>query len=213
MMADRELVSYAGGAEISFKVVNATTGVLVMSQDYQAVFPSTAPTTLGAHVDGLNVSAAAMSDLTERFVRALMQKTFPVSVIKLDGTNVILGQGGDLVRQGTTYRAVLLGDDMKDPQTGQDLGRTESDFGTVQVTRVDSNLSYGVLQNAPSLNQAFRPGLIELRDPVAGAGETGGKTGQAAGADHKTPPARREKTRAGDTPAHASTSSSEDKDW
>ncbi len=219
-MSDRQLVSYSGGAAISFKVINATTGALVMTRSYQAVFPSTSPTTLGAHVDGLNVGSAAMTDLTAQFVRALMQTSFPLSVIKLDGVNVVLGQGGDMVREGTTYRAVLLGEDMKDPQTGQDLGRTESDFGTVLITRVDPKLSYGVLQNAPALSQTFRPGLIELRDPEAvdnaahgvspqaSSGASSGKPSGGIATKHK---AHGKASGASDTAAD--TGSAPDKNW
>ncbi|MBW8735351.1 MAG: hypothetical protein JF571_13815, partial [Asticcacaulis sp.] len=114
------------------------------------------------------VSAHAVTDMTGQFVSALMRKTFPLSVIKLTGPDAIIGQGGNAVQMGRRYRLVLLGESLKDPQTGQDLGRTESDFGNVVITRVDDNLSYGRIENAPSLSQTFRPGLLELREEMPG---------------------------------------------
>jgi hypothetical protein len=108
----------------------------------------------------------ALTDMTDQFVAKLLQKTFPVSVIALNGSDVVLSQGGAAVRAATVYRAVLLGEALKDPQTGQNLGRTEQSFGTVEVTRSEPNAAYGLLRNAPSLPNGFRPGLIELREEV-----------------------------------------------
>ncbi|ESQ88671.1 CsgG/HfaB family protein [Asticcacaulis benevestitus] len=214
-MADRELVSYSGGATLAFKVVNATTGQLVLSERYSNGFPSTEPTTLGARVDGLSASAKSIGEMTQKFVAALMQKTFPLSVIKLDGADVVIGQGGSLVRSGNRYRAVLLGDMMKDPQTGQNLGRTESDFGTVVITRVDTNLSYGRLENAPALSQAFQPGLVELRDSV---GVTAPETAQGGDATPAVKPRNSSKAAPSQStnsehPVPAAPSKSSDKDW
>lgn len=165
-LADRELVSYSGGARISFKVINAVTGQLVLSDTFSTEFPTTRPTTLGASVDANGATERALADMTDQFIAKLLQKTFPVSVIALTGSDVILSQGGGAIRQGGVYRAVLLGDVLKDPQTGQSLGRTERDFGTIEVTRSEPNAAYGLLRNAPALPTGFRPGLIELREEV-----------------------------------------------
>lgn len=165
-LADRELVSYSGGARISFKVINAVTGQLVLSDTFSTDFPTTRPTTLGASVDVQGATERALTDMTDQFVAKLLQKTFPVSVIALNGSDVVLSQGGAAVRAATVYRAVLLGDALKDPQTGQNLGRTEQSFGTVEVTRSEPNAAYGLLRNAPSLPNGFKPGLIELREEV-----------------------------------------------
>lgn len=165
-LSDRQLVSYSGGARILFRVVNATTGQLVLSDTFATEFPTTRPTTLGASVDANGATNRALADMTDQFVAKLLQKTFPVSVISMTGSDVVLSQGGAAVRQGAVYRAVLLGEPLKDPQTGQSLGRTEQNFGTVEVTRSEANMAYGLLRTASSLPGGFRPGLIELREEV-----------------------------------------------
>lgn len=165
-LADRELVSYSGGARISYQVVNATTGQLVMSDSFSTEFPTTRPTTLGAHIDADGSTAKALEQLTGQFVAKLLEKTFPISVISLNGTNVVLSQGGGAVKSGATYRAVLLGEALKDPQTGQDLGRSEQDFGSIQVTRSEPNVAYGVLSGPLPQGVVFKPGIIEIRDEV-----------------------------------------------
>lgn len=168
-MIDKALVSYSGGMTLSFKVVNASTGQVILTDRLSGAFPTTEATTLGAHVDGLGTSARTLSGMTQSFVAHLMQKTFPIAVIRMTGADVILSQGASMVRPGTRYRAILLGEAMTDPQTGQGLGRTESDFGSVVITKADANMSYGRLEFAPRLSVPFRPGLIELREAIGQA--------------------------------------------
>lgn len=180
-LADRELVSYSGGARISFRVINATTGQMVMSETYATEFPTTSPTTLGASVDGDGASERALSDMTQQFVSKLLRQTFPISVISLSGADVVLSQGGAAVKEGLRYRAVILGEELKDPQTGQSLGRTERDFGTIAITRSEPNVAYGRLEGAPTLSAGqFRAGLIELRQQVGQAQDADLPTTQAS---------------------------------
>ena len=180
-LADRELVSYSGGARISFRVINATTGQMVMSETYATEFPTTSPTTLGASVDGDGASERALSDMTQQFVSKLLRQTFPISVISLSGSDVVLSQGGAAVKEGLRYRAVILGEALKDPQTGQSLGRTERDFGTVVITRSEPNVAYGRLEGAPALPAGqFRAGLIEVRQQVGQAQDAAVPTTQAS---------------------------------
>jgi curli biogenesis system outer membrane secretion channel CsgG len=210
-LADRELVSYSGGARISFRVVNATTGQMILSDTFMTEFPTTQPTTLGASVDADGAAEKALAGMTQQFISKLLQKTFPVSVISLSGSQVVLSQGGAAVRQGTRYRAVLLGDALTDPQTGQSLGRAERDFGTILVARSDPNAAYGVLEGAPSLAPSqFRPGLIELREEVGAPSAQPPSSAESAVA--KPPPAAkaRQRTAAASSPQSAP---AKDKDW
>jgi curli biogenesis system outer membrane secretion channel CsgG len=210
-LSGRELVSYSGGATISFRVVNATTGQLVLSDRFTAEFPTTQPTTLGAHVDVHGATDRALSELTDRFVSELLEKTFPISVVAMTGSNVVLSQGGSAVKQGAVYRAVWLGAALTDPQTGQSLGRTEQDIGTIQISRSDPNVSYGELQLSAALPGSFRPGAIELREltPVPPP------LTAAANRDQSAHPPRRA-IRAADASRQgprAATDARNDKDW
>jgi hypothetical protein len=149
--------------------------------------------------------------MTQQFISKLLQKTFPVSVISLSGSDVVLSQGGAAVRQGARYRAVLLGDTLTDPQTGQSLGRTERDFGTILVARSDPNTAYGVLEGGPSLAPGqFRPGLIELREEVAALPAP--PSSPAESAAPRSPPAARPHQRSA-VPNSAQGTPAKDKDW
>ena len=72
----------------------------------------------------------------------------------------------------------MLGDELKDPQTGRSLGRNEVPIGVVRIDRVTTKTSHGTFEDgAPSLGQPFKPGGIELRKQVPTKPESVGKEG------------------------------------
>lgn len=167
-MADRTLVSYSGGGEVAFRVVNAVTGQMVMSQSFSYEFPSTAPTTLGASVEGTKLASSMMDSMDRSIVASILQSTYPLSVVQVQGKNVVINQGGDAVHEGATYQAVELGKPIIDPQSGQSLGPTETPCCTVQIDRVGVSLSYGhIVEDGVPIPAPFTPGSMELRTQVA----------------------------------------------
>lgn len=167
-MADRTLVSYSGGGEVSFRVVNVATGQQVMSQSFKYAFPETAPTTLGVSVDGDKLASDMMDAVDRNIVSSILQSTYPLAVLQLQGRSVVINQGGNAVQQGTTYQAVTLGKPMVDPQSGQSLGPTESPCCSVMIDRVTPNLSYGhIVEDGVQLGSPFVPGSMELRGEVS----------------------------------------------
>lgn len=166
-MADRTLVSYSGGGEVSFRVVNAATGQQVMSQSFRYAFPETAPTTLGISVDGIKLASDMMDAVDRNIVSSILQSTYPLSVLQLQDRSVVVNQGGDAVQQGATYQAVVLGKALVDPQSGQSLGPTESNCCSVTIDRVTPNLSYGhIVEENIQIDSPFVPGSLELRGQV-----------------------------------------------
>lgn len=166
-MVDRDIVSYSGGGTISVKVINAVTGQVVLSESYSAELPSTPPTTMSNGVDGGKLMAILMDSITNELIRTMLMKTFPVSVVSMSGTDVVLNQGGQAVKLGARYSAVRLGQEIVDPQTGQSLGKMDSPCCTIEVIRIGPNLSYGrILDENFHFSGEFKPGMIELRESV-----------------------------------------------
>lgn len=179
--SDRELVSYSGGWALTEKLVNVATRQVMASNSLRGTAPSTEPTTLGRGVDGGKILEDMSTDLVNQVVASVLRRTFPVTVVSRDGTNVVLSQGGQALKEGTRYAMVAMGAEMKDPQTGQSLGRVESPCCELVVERVTPNLAYGRLENARSNLEQLPAGGLQLRDelkdvavakpqPVAGAG-------------------------------------------
>ena len=184
-MSDRQVSSYSGGGRITLRLLNATTGEVVMSDSFDHQLASTGPSTLPRAVDGKGMAAAMMDSLSGQIGTAVVTGIFPVSVVALDGDQVILSQGGDMLEAGQRYEAVQLGTELKDPQTGRSLGRTEKPCCTIVIDRVAAQTSYGTIEGDGLAITGFVPGSIELRqklktERVAQAMVSPGKAASAA---------------------------------
>ncbi|WP_202757951.1 CsgG/HfaB family protein [Delftia acidovorans] len=191
--SDRQLVSYSGGWALSQKLVNVATRQVTASDSLRGSVPSTAPTTLGAGVDGNKVMTDMSDALVAGVVSSILQRTFPLTVVARDGESVVLSQGGQAVKEGARYQVVAMGKEMKDPQTGQSLGRLESPCCELVVDRVTPNLSYGHLENMRGGMEDLPPGGLQVREvlkasaaPVLAAQAASGDTA-AAGEPHAAP--------------------------
>ncbi|MFZ5656996.1 MAG: CsgG/HfaB family protein [Pseudomonadota bacterium] len=169
-LSGRELTSYSGGGRIALRIINASTGQVVMSESFEHTLPPTAPSTLPRAVDGAGMAATMMDSLSDRMVRAVVNEIFPISVIALQGDQVVLSQGGKSVATGERYDAVVLGEELTDPQTGRSLGRNEIPCCTIRIDRVADKTSYGTIEGPiPASLSAFRPGMVELRGSTSRA--------------------------------------------
>ena len=62
-----------------------------------------------------------------------------------DPANLVVGQGGDSLKPGQRFRAMVLGEAMTDPYTKEPLGQVEEEAGVIEIRRVDGKLSYAQL--------------------------------------------------------------------
>ncbi len=164
--SDRTVVSHSGGASISFRVINATTGQIELSDTVSVELPATAPTTLGTSINASKVSAELADSLAADTADAVIMRLFPLTLVAVDGNDVVLSQGGRTVSVGDVYEVVLRGKEITDPQTGRVIGRVEKPCCSIEVTRVGADLSYAtVLQTDIDLASAFAPGALEVSGP------------------------------------------------
>lgn len=164
--SDRELVSYSGGWALSQKMVNVATRQVTVADSLRGAAPDRASTTLGAGVDGDKILADMTDDAAKAIVGSILQRTFPMMVVARDGTNVVLSQGGQSIREGTRYAMAVMGKEMKDPQTGQSLGRMESPCCELVIDRVTPNLSYGHLENLRTDLEGIPEGGLQVRNEL-----------------------------------------------
>ena len=166
--SERELVSYSGGWAMTQKLVNVATRQVMTSDAFRGSAPSTEPTTLGRGVDGGRILEGMSSDIVNQVVTSVMRRTFPVTVVSREGSQVVLSQGGRMIKEGTRYAIVTMGAEMKDPQTGQSLGRGESPCCDLVIDRVTPNLSYGRLENVRVALEELPAGALQVRDELKG---------------------------------------------
>jgi hypothetical protein len=204
---DRELVSYSGGWAVSQKLVNVATRQVLLANSLQDQMPATAPTTLGVSVDSDKTLSSMQAGIAQQVVASIMSSSFPVSIVSRDGNSVILSQGANAVKLGARYQVVALGAELRDPQTGQSLGRTEAPCCEVVIDRVTPTLSYGHLEAvAIAIEQVPQGGLL-LREAITR------KAAQVAATDRPAAKGRRaDKDDMGD-PVPPAKSKRGDTDW
>uniref|UniRef100_UPI00061808F4 hypothetical protein n=1 Tax=Chromobacterium vaccinii TaxID=1108595 RepID=UPI00061808F4 len=98
------------------------------------------------------------------------------------------------VREGARYKLVSLGQEVKDPQTGQSLGRSEFDCCEVVVDKVMPTMSQGHLENVKMPLEQIPPGGLQLRELAPAAPAKAEASAPAAG---NKAPAKKHKPAAG----------------
>ncbi len=164
--SDRSLVSYSGGWSVSQRLINLATRQIMQSNTLQGKPPSIAPTTLGANFNEHSVLKDMENEIVKKATEAIIQQTFPISIIERNGNSVVLSQGGQAVKQNARYMVYLQGKELKDPQTGQSLGNTESPCCEVVINRVTPKLSYGTLENVHVDLSSVQPGALQVKESL-----------------------------------------------
>lgn len=172
-MSDRKVTSYTGGGRITLRLVNSTTGEVVMSDSFEHRLADAGPSTLPRVINGNSMAQSMMDSLSGQIGSAIITEIFPVSVVAVSGDQVVLSQGGESLAAGQRWRAVKLGQELRDPQTGRSLGRQEMECCTIRVDRVSSQSSYGTIEQDTGVAAAgFVAGNIELREKLGAASTT-----------------------------------------
>jgi curli biogenesis system outer membrane secretion channel CsgG len=210
-MSDRSLVSYSGGWAFSQKLVNVATRQVMAANSMHDKMPGTAPTTLGVSVDsGKNLSAMS-NGIAQQVVNSIMASSFPVSVVSREGNAVILSQGANALKVGVRYQMIALGAELKDPQTGLSLGRTESNCCEVVIDRVTPTLSYGHLESVNIALDTVPTGGLLVREPIRGGNAAAAQNAKASGA--AAPRARRSSGGGMSEPAPLQKPKRNESDW
>ncbi len=187
---DRELVSYSGGWQISQRLINLATRQIQLSSTLKGALPSTSPTTLGAGIDEGRTVQAMQADMVKQAAESILLRSFPISIVERTGNQVVLSQGGAVLKEKSRYRVYMLGKELKDPQTGQSLGRMESPCCEVIVDRVTPNVSYATLENIQIPLDDIQAGSLQVREALAATVAKAANEAAAAVAP-KAQPARR----------------------
>ena len=85
-----------------------------------------------------------LDKLAQSLVDQAIQNIFPLRVIRVEGNQLILNEGGVRVRPGERYIVYQLGAPLKDPYTREPLGRVEKPVGEAEIVRVLPKYSVAV---------------------------------------------------------------------
>lgn len=99
--------------------------------------------------------SAALGIIADRITAKAVDAIYPMRLVSTspDG-QVVINQGSNRLAPGDELAVYRLGRHLKDPYSGESLGREETFVGTVEVTRVTSKVGYAQLST--SVNGGIR---------------------------------------------------------
>lgn len=103
-----ELMKGTSPEKVRLRIIDIATGKVKYARNY-----------------GAN-SIDAFNDIIEYF--------YPLTLIGMNGPDVIIGQGGERVVVGQKYSVFWLSSELKDPYTVETVDRIENPIGTIEVT-------------------------------------------------------------------------------
>lgn len=94
----------------------------------------------------------------------VMDNIYPLRVVAVEDTEVVLNRGGESVREGDKYEMFAMGEPIEDPYTGESLGRKETKCGELEIIRVKGKTSDGrILGDCEKIGEIFKEKEILCR--------------------------------------------------
>ena len=96
----------------------------------------------GATCVGADTLNKLIGGAADKLVARMVDAIYPMQVIKVMGDTAIINRGEGGIAAGDTYAVFLVGEELRDPQSGESLGAMESEVGLGRVTEVKPKFSF-----------------------------------------------------------------------
>lgn len=158
---DKEIKSIVGNAAISYRIIDVPTGQVKFSQTYNKDLNGQFKSIDEPTVAALKAVASISDSIGQRILEAI----YPFVVEKIEGENVVIGVGGDVLKVGDRYRLIQYGKKIIDSYTKESLGRKEKIIGMVEITDVTPKMAYGKIfdNNGKDFTKVFKPKEFIIR--------------------------------------------------
>ena len=158
---DRTITTIVGNAAVSYRIIDVPTGQIKFSQ--------TLNKNLNGKVKTINDPVQGVLDtvliVANDVGLKILETAYPFIVEKIEGENIVIGVGGDIIQVGQRYRLIQYGKKIVDSYTKESLGRKENIIGMVEITEVTPKMSYGKIinTNKENLESEFKPKSFIIR--------------------------------------------------
>lgn len=126
-----------GYATISYRILNIPTQQIKWSDTIDVDFK----------LQNLNRPESIINKAGDKIAQILVDQIifniYPPRIIDVQGKNVVINMGGNVIHEGEKYNIYALGKKLYDPYTKEFLGREEKEIGVVKITKVLPKVSYG----------------------------------------------------------------------
>lgn len=106
-----------------------------------------------------------LSEMAAVLIGKMTAAIYPIEIVRIDADRFVINRGAGAVRLGERFQVFKLGEELKDPQSGESLGEMESAVGWAEVREVSAKFS-----SATMLGGQLQPGArYVLRALLAGS--------------------------------------------
>lgn len=125
-----------GTVEIQLRITNIANGRILAAKTVKVEKSRTITNAVASSQDlELEVMTEATAEAAKQVVEKLNDVAFPVFVLSANSRFVTGSITEEQVAAGDVWEVFVLGDELKDPQTGESLGNDEELIATVRVSR------------------------------------------------------------------------------
>ncbi len=111
-------------------------------------------------------------EAAQEVVNLTAQTIFPVKVVSISGDGLILNYGRGTIKTGELYEVFSQGEVIKDPDTGEVLGRSETKAGRIEITSTESKFSKAAIVDG---GDAIQEGMVCRKVKSTGKHRRSGK--------------------------------------
>ena len=158
---DRTITTIAGNAAVSYRIIDVPTGQIKFSQTLNKNLNGKVKSITDPVQGALDTVSIVANDVGLK----ILETAYPFIVEKIEGENIVIGVGGDIIQVGQRYRLIQYGKKIVDSYTKESLGRKENIIGMVEITEVTPKMSYGKIinTNKENLESEFKPKSFIIR--------------------------------------------------
>lgn len=134
------ITTYSGAGQLDYKIILAATRQVKWSDSITFKYSDAdIRRMLSRHG---STQAGITTELAEQLVNKVLENIYPMRLVAVNGSTVVLNQGGNTLKKGDRLSVYFLGEEMFDPYTGESLGQIEDKVADIEVVRVNPKTSY-----------------------------------------------------------------------
>ncbi len=161
LSSDTILKSIQANAAINYRIIDTATGQIKFAETFNARVDNGIKFNDSTEL----VFEKSISNASNMIGIKILEAIYPMVVESINGNEIIIGTGGDIVKVGDRYNLIQYGDKIRDSYTKESLGRKEKIIGQVEIVNVTSKMSYAkiIKTSVKDLDSNFKPKSLIIR--------------------------------------------------